>query len=128
MYEAMPWLTESDRPVARAWAEMELLAASAFADLATRGMTNSEGEPRKLLGEYRQLRATQSALSKELGLSPQSRASLGVDVARAQTLVEQLSRQAAGEAPHVAQDGREASDPTRAFGWRTGPPQSGWQP
>lgn len=69
----MPWLEASDLPACRAWAELEILSASVFTALTTDGFANAEGEPRKLLTEYRQLRQAQLAYERELGMTPAAR-------------------------------------------------------
>jgi hypothetical protein len=66
----MSWLEQSDLPAARAWAELEILATTVFAELHRNGPLNSEGEPRRLISEYRQLRATQLVFERELGMTP----------------------------------------------------------
>jgi hypothetical protein len=71
--DALPWLEASDVPAARAWAELEILAANAFAELITNGLTNDQGEPRRLLTEFRQLRQAQLAYERDLGMTPASR-------------------------------------------------------
>lgn len=72
----MPWLEPSDLPACRAWAELEVLSASAFAALTTDGLTNAEGEPRRLLSEFRQLRQAQLAYERELGMTPAARTNI----------------------------------------------------
>jgi hypothetical protein len=69
----MPWLEPSDFPAVRAWAEMEYLSNQVYAALASMGVLNRQGEARRLLSEYRQLRATQVMLARELGMTPASR-------------------------------------------------------
>ena len=66
----MPWLEPSDIPCARTWAELEILGANVFTELMATGVTNTEGEPRRLLTELRQLRQTQLAYERELGITP----------------------------------------------------------
>ncbi|MGA7869775.1 MAG: hypothetical protein WCA22_02650 [Candidatus Binatus sp.] len=80
----LPWLEPSDIPAARAWAEFEILGASIFAELVVNGVTNSEGEPRRLLTELRQLRQAQLAYERELGLTPASRMAIRASGTRAQ--------------------------------------------
>jgi hypothetical protein len=53
MRAVMPWIEESDLPACRAWAEMEILSAMAFAELHLNRVTNAEGEPRRLLTDFR---------------------------------------------------------------------------
>jgi phage terminase small subunit len=69
----MLWLEESDLPVARAWAEMEVLASQTYAALRVMGVINKQGEARHLLDDYRKLRQTQIVLARELGLTPAAR-------------------------------------------------------
>src|SRR5712671_5786732 len=68
-----PWLEASDFPAVRAWSEMEYLSNQVYAALASMGVLNRQGEARRLLSEYRQLRATQVMLARELGLTPAAR-------------------------------------------------------
>ncbi len=84
MRRVLPWLEPSDIPAARAWAEFEILGASIFAELVVNGVTNSEGEPRRLLTELRQLRQAQLAYERELGLTPASRMAIRASGTRAQ--------------------------------------------
>ncbi len=76
MLVVAPWLTESDRPALRAWCELEFLAANVFAVLATEGVTTATGDGKKLLADYRNLRATQNQIGAALGLTAVSRKAL----------------------------------------------------
>ena len=76
MLVVAPWLTESDRPALRAWCELEFLAANVFAVLATEGVTTATGDGKKLLSDYRSLRATQNQIGAALGLTAVSRKAL----------------------------------------------------
>jgi hypothetical protein len=67
------WLEPSDFPAVRTWCELEYLSGQVYATLRSVGVMNQQLEPRKLLSEYRQLRATQIVLSRELGLTPAAR-------------------------------------------------------
>ena len=73
MQLVMPWLEPSDLPMARGWAELEVLAGMVYAHLHSVGVIDNRGESRRLLDDYRKLRATQVVLSRELGLSPAAR-------------------------------------------------------
>jgi hypothetical protein len=86
MHVAMPWLSEVDLPAARAWAELEILASNAFADLYMNGVTSKTGEPRRLLSELRQLRTAQLAYERDLGMTPAARMNLRVGDAKARAL------------------------------------------
>jgi len=83
-------LTPADIPTARAWCEIEVLARLAFHELRTHGLTTGQGEPRRLLGAYRQMRQTQLAYGRDLGMTPQARKSLGADPGREGDPVERL--------------------------------------
>ncbi len=82
MFNNMPWLQESDEPSARAWAELEILGSRMFAELETAGfLSTTTNEPRRLVTEYRQLRQAQITHARELGMTPSSRAALGLTIA-----------------------------------------------
>lgn len=99
MFNVMPWLDEVDRPAARGWAELEIIAAQVFTDLDTKGITSDKGEPRRLLAEYRQLKQAQLAYERELGMTPAARMSLRVGSARGRAF------DAAAEAAQMRRDG-----------------------
>ena len=73
---ALPWLKPSDLPAARAWCEIEVLGRLVFKDLRSNGFTTGQGEPRRLLTEYRQLRSTQLGYARELAMTPAARKEL----------------------------------------------------
>ena len=83
MRVTMIWLEPSDLPAARAWAELEILGANVFAELAANGVTNPQGEPRRLLTELRQLRQAQLAYARELGMTPAARMAIKANGTRA---------------------------------------------
>jgi len=95
MYQEMPWLVGSDKPAARAWAELEIIGAACFADMVERGIANPDGTPRKMLGDWRLLKQTALAYERELGMTPSSRATLRVDVLQGDAMA--LSRWANGD-------------------------------
>ncbi len=97
MHKAMPWLEPADEPACRAWAELELLGASLFVVLNAEGPLNGEGEPRRLLSEYRSLRRDQLAYERELGMTPASRMALRL-----------TAKQVAGDINLVRAAGRDA--------------------
>src|ERR1700687_1173668 len=76
MRREMPWLTSADMPAMRGWAELEVLSATVFAWLLKLNVLNSEGEPRRLLGEHRQMKLAQLQYETALGMTPLSRAQL----------------------------------------------------
>jgi len=73
----MPWLERSDRNALRAWCEMEYLCAAIWLRL-DRGnaMFDKDGNVKRLAHDYRIFRQTQTALTKELGMTPVSRQAL----------------------------------------------------
>jgi len=68
-----PWLERSDIHVMRRFAELELLASAAYAQLRARPVADDEGRSRRLLDDYRRLVALQVVVARELGLSPAAR-------------------------------------------------------
>ena len=83
MRVAMPWLEDSDLPVCRSWAELEVLGSRVYAELRNRGVIGAEGDARRLLNDYRTLRATQLAFARELGMTPAARMALKTSGTRA---------------------------------------------
>jgi len=83
MRNSMHWLEPGDIPAARAWAELEILGANVFAELAANGITNTQDEPRRLLTELRQLRQVQLAYARELGMTPAARMAIKANRTRA---------------------------------------------
>ena len=88
--QALPWLTPSDLPAARAWCEIEVLGRLVFHELRVNGIVTGQGEPRRLLSEYRQLRSAQLGYARELAMTPQARRALGLDPGREGDAVERL--------------------------------------
>jgi len=76
MRNVMPWLEESDIPSCRAWAQLEILADQAFSVLRAMGLVNGQGEPRRLLTDYRQIRTAQLGFANALGMTPSARQAL----------------------------------------------------
>jgi len=83
MRAEMPWLEASDLPACRAWAEFEILGAHAFSELLGAGLLNAEGELRRLLSDFRQLRQVQLTYAKELGMTPAARIAIRATGTRA---------------------------------------------
>jgi hypothetical protein len=79
----MPWLEESDLPACRAWAELEILGAIVFTELASNGPLTPEREGRRLLDDYRRMRSTQLLYEKELGMTPAARMAIKASGTRA---------------------------------------------
>jgi hypothetical protein len=78
-----PWLERSDIYVARRFAELELLASRAYAELRARTLANDEGRSRRLLDDYRRLVALSIVAARELGLSPAARMAIKANSANA---------------------------------------------
>ena len=83
MRKHMPWLTKSDIPAARGWAELEIISATLYAEFKTRGIFTKDGEARKLVDDFRRMKLAQLMYAKELALTPASRAAIRADNADA---------------------------------------------
>lgn len=79
----LPWLEPSDWPIVRSWCEIEVLCEQAYAILRTAGIVNKDGEPRRLLEDFRKLRTAQIAIARELGMTPASRMAIKGNAANA---------------------------------------------
>jgi hypothetical protein len=62
--QVMPWLSPSDEATLRAWCEMEFLCAAMWVDLVTDGHLTESGHTRRLITEYRLMRATQRTYAR----------------------------------------------------------------
>jgi hypothetical protein len=113
MREAMPWLEDADVPMMRAWAELETLAVRAHAELRDRKSlvgVGTEGVVR-LVDDYRKLRAAQLLYSRELAMSPASRAIVKVaGKSQPYDLVAQLAAANAEEAAGEIEAPSELTD------------------
>jgi hypothetical protein len=74
--QAMPWIQPSDAVAVRAFCELEVLAEQVYAVLRFGGVVNREGDARRLLNDYRKLRATQAVWVNAIGATPAARAAL----------------------------------------------------
>ena len=83
MFDVLPHLQMADRPTAKAWAQLEILADCCFTELREHGVFNSEMESRRLLHDFRQLRTAQLPFANALGLTPLSRFQIKADSDRA---------------------------------------------
>ena len=86
VWDTLPWLQPTDEPAVRAWAQAEILVTELYACLLTEGVVGGEGRVTGLLAEWRRTQEFKLRLEWELGMTPASRASLGVDVARGRAL------------------------------------------
>jgi hypothetical protein len=73
LYRDMPMLQQADRYIAKAWAEHEVLARFLYDALKEAGPINAKGEGKRLLHDYRLIRASQLQVARELGLTPLAR-------------------------------------------------------
>lgn len=100
-YEVAPWLSPTDMPTVRSWAELAKLKAAAFAVLEKVGPYRVDGNDvsaRRLLKEYMRLSALELSYARELGFTPAARVSLGVHQLIAQDLATRVaSARGAGE-------------------------------
>jgi hypothetical protein len=83
MRSVMPWLEDSDVPACRAWAQLEIMADTCHAILRRAGVTNTQGEPRRLLQDFTRLRSIQLQYAKELAMTPASRMAIKANGTRA---------------------------------------------
>ncbi len=73
---ACPWMIDTDQPLVRGFAQLEILSEEAYAKIIAEGIINAEGTPHKLLSEFRSLRRVQADIAGRLGLSPRDRAQM----------------------------------------------------
>jgi hypothetical protein len=74
---AWPWLTDADKDLVRAFAQIQILADEAFAKIRAEGIVRpTTGQPHPLLSEFRALIRTEADLAGRLGLSPRDRAAM----------------------------------------------------
>jgi hypothetical protein len=86
VWDTLPWLKPTDEPSVRAWAQAEIMATELYACLIHEGLLNADGKVTGLLAEWRRTKELQLRLERELGMTPASRAALGVDVARGRAI------------------------------------------
>jgi hypothetical protein len=110
--KVVPWLTDADTPTIRAWCQLELLSDAAYKILRERGIINQAGEPRRLLTDFRQLKAIQLLHAEKLGLTPASRVAIkaGLDNS-AFDLAEDSAAEALAIADQRKSRGRRPSEP-----------------
>lgn len=76
MFRLMGWLRPEDVPLCRSWAQHEILSDIVYSALRAMGPINADGNAKRLLVDYRQLRQSQTAIASQLGMSPMARARL----------------------------------------------------
>ncbi len=82
-----------------------MLASRVYAELRERGVVNAEGEARRLLDDYRKLRQTQVALSRELGMTPAARMAINASGTRTALDLAAAMAKADEDAEEVGTDG-----------------------
>ncbi len=82
VWATLPWLEPTDEPAVRAWSQAEILSTELYACLMAEGLVTDGGRVTGLLAEWRRTQELKLRLERELGMTPASRASLGVNVAR----------------------------------------------
>lgn len=97
VYDACPWLQESDTACVKSWAELEIMTATIFMYLEQTGMiTGKEKDgdlvPRRLLADYAKLSPLKLQREMALGLTPASRASMRVDSVHGDDLASRAGR------------------------------------
>jgi hypothetical protein len=112
MRKAMPWIEDSDLPACRGWADLELLSASVGYCLAQLGPVNDNGEPRRLLTEFRHLKLAQLAHERELGMTPAARIAIKANATSAAVdLAAQLAAATGAEEENENADTAESKRP-----------------
>ena len=97
VYDACPWLQDSDTACVKSWAELEIMTATIFTYLEATGLiTGKEKDgdlvPRRLLADYAKLSALKLQREMALGLTPVARAQLRVAVGQGDDLALKMSR------------------------------------
>jgi len=82
-----PWIQATDAGSVRSFCFLLVLRDKLLVAISEAGgILNNEGEPRRLVSELRGTLTTLLAYSNALGLTPQARAALGLNVARGRAL------------------------------------------
>ncbi len=112
MRKTMPWIEDSDLPACRGWADLELLSASVGYSLAQLGPITDNGEPRRLLTEFRHLKLAQLAYERELGMTPAARMAIKANATSAAVdLAAQLATATGAEKENENADAAESERP-----------------
>jgi hypothetical protein len=86
LLQLLPWLEASDNSTVRSFCYLLLLRDKIMSAIGDHGVLTDEGDVRRLAGELRQTLTALLQYSRELGLSPASRASLGLMSARGRAI------------------------------------------
>lgn len=117
--DILPHLGTADRPMLKAWCQLEYLADQVYAELRTHGVfsvtENGERIGRRLLEDFRKLRVAQLPYANSLGLTPMARVQIkaGLDdvaIEQAQNASERIAGLDSGNPENVAQNGSNAPE------------------
>jgi phage terminase small subunit len=86
LLQLLPWLEASDASTVRSFCYLLVLRDKVMAALSDQGLLTDEGEVRRLASELRQTLTALLHYGRELGLTPASRASLGLMSARGRAI------------------------------------------
>jgi hypothetical protein len=81
----LPWLQPSDEPAVKSWCELELVTSRLFAAVL------EKNEP-STVDLYRRVKTLQLAYERELGMTPASRAELGLTTVQTANVAEQFAQ------------------------------------
>ncbi len=98
--EAAPWLEVADVPLVRRFCEMQVAIAALYFEIHSHGIFDSNRQPRFVLETYRRMVLAQTAVARELGLTPLARRQLALS-ASADDLAAALAQQADDEGERV---------------------------
>ena len=92
LYTRCPHLTAADIYAAARACHLYRKIERLGRDLEDRGLFRADGDPRKAIGEWRQLMAEARAHEAALGITAAARAAMGVDIAKGQGFAERVQR------------------------------------
>ena len=92
LYFRCPHLTAADIYAAARACHLYRKIERLGRDLEERGLFRADGDPRKAIGEWRQLMAEARAHEAALGITAAARAAMGVDIAKGQGFAERVQR------------------------------------
>ena len=84
VWAALPWLMPSDEASVRGWCELEVVSSRLFVDVLERVEPGT-------IDLYRRVKQLQLAYERELGMTPTSRAALGLTVSQGASYQERLA-------------------------------------
>lgn len=96
LVQVMPAFAESDRPAANRLGELYARLERAYRWLDQHDLTDGRNKPWPILERVERWETSALALEDRLGLNPQSRAKLGLAVAKGESLAAELERMKQG--------------------------------